>query len=204
MAFLPRHRPSPAMVVGVVALFVALSGASFAAVSATIGSTQIIDNSVLSRDIHDNTLRSVDIADGTVGANDLAAGLLPWGYSTFKDSFQLTTAANALVPVARLDLPAGAYVIFAKLFTGVPVALGGFAESVKCELVAGGDFDQGFATHDAVTPYTSISLNVAHQFSAAGTAALNCGHVFTNGKTTLGFVKISAVRVATLSNVASP
>src|SRR5262245_59053254 len=137
MASPRRRRPSPAIVVASLALFVALSGASFAAASLTIGSSQIIDNSILSRDVHDNGLKSVDIADGSLRASDLTPGLVGAGFSTFKDSFQLTTAANVVVPVAHLDVPAGIYVIVAKLYTGVP--LSGLNETVRCDLVAGAD-----------------------------------------------------------------
>jgi hypothetical protein len=192
------------MVVAALALLVALSGSSYAAMSQRIGSAQIIDNSVRSRDIRDGTVRSVDVLDGSLSADDFAPGLLPAGFSVFKDSFQLTTAANVLVPVARLDVPAGSYVAVAKLYTTVPVAHSGFAETVQCRLTAGADFDQTFVTHDAVTAFGTVALNVVHQFTAPGSISLGCGHVFTNGQTTLQFVKVSALRVASLSNTASP
>src|SRR5687768_1121308 len=47
--------PSPALVIACVALFVALSGAAYAA--ATIGSSDIIDGSIRNRDFKDGTLR---------------------------------------------------------------------------------------------------------------------------------------------------
>ena len=74
-----RLRPSPAMLVAVVALFVALGGVGYAAT--TIGSEEIRNNSVqsvdvknddlLSRDIKDDTVLSRDIKDDTVLSRDI-------------------------------------------------------------------------------------------------------------------------------------
>ena len=44
----------------------------------------------------------------------------PAAFSTFKDSFTLTTPAAQSVTVARLRVPAGRYVVVAKLFLGPP------------------------------------------------------------------------------------
>ena len=189
-----HRRPTPSTVIALLALFVALGGTSYATVKLQIGSAQIVDNSILSRDIHDGTLR----------APDFATNLLPAGFSVFKDNFQLTTQANVLMPVAHLDLPAGSYVIVAKLYAGVPVAQQGFLETVRCDLVAGTDFDRAFYDHDARTAFGVLSLNVVHQFASAGSVSLNCGHAFVNGSTTLNFIKITAIRVASLSNAPSP
>ncbi len=77
-----RLRPSPAMLVAVVALFVALGGVGYAAT--TIGSEEIRNNSVqsvdvknddlLSRDIKDDTVLSRDITDDTVLSRDITDG----------------------------------------------------------------------------------------------------------------------------------
>lgn len=65
---LPRLRkPSPSLGVSVVALVVAMSGTSYAAM--TIGS----------RDVQDNSLRSVDIKDGTLRQKDFRDGVLASG-----------------------------------------------------------------------------------------------------------------------------
>ena len=77
-----RLRPSPAMLVAVAALFVALGGVGYAAT--TIGSEEIRNNSVqsvdvknddlLSRDIKDDTVLSRDITDDTVLSRDITDG----------------------------------------------------------------------------------------------------------------------------------
>jgi hypothetical protein len=190
------------MVVAVLALFVALGGSSYAAMRIQIGSAQIIDNSVQSRDIRNNDVRSVDIRDGSLHANDFAPGLLPSAYSTFKDSVTLRTGANQLVTVAQLNVPAGKYAIFAKLFMGPPFS--GLNEAVRCELIAGVDFDRTQVNHDAEIAFAALSLEVVHEFPTAGSVSLNCGQLFTPGATSLGFVKITAVGVASLTNTPSP
>lgn len=67
-------KPTPAFVVAVTALFVALGGTSYAVTQ--IGSADIKDNSVLSRDVKDGTIRSTDIKNGSVYSADIADGSL--------------------------------------------------------------------------------------------------------------------------------
>jgi hypothetical protein len=74
-----RLRPSPAMLVAVAALFVALGSVGYAAT--TIGSEEIRNNSLqsvdvknddlLSRDIHDGTILSRDVTDDTILSRDV-------------------------------------------------------------------------------------------------------------------------------------
>ena len=64
-----RLRPSPAMLVAVVALFVALGGVGYAAT--TIGSEEIRNNSVQSVDVKNDDLQSRDIKDDTVLSRDI-------------------------------------------------------------------------------------------------------------------------------------
>jgi hypothetical protein len=62
----PTRRPSPALVVACLALFVALSGVGYAA--ATIGSAQIKNNSVKSADIKNGGIASKDLSSSTISA----------------------------------------------------------------------------------------------------------------------------------------
>ncbi len=62
-------KPSPAMLVALAALFVALGGSSYAALS--VGSEQIVDNSVRSVDLRNNDVRSEDIRNGTIRGIDM-------------------------------------------------------------------------------------------------------------------------------------
>jgi hypothetical protein len=59
MSHLKRHLPSPAMVVAIVALFVALGGAAYAGVT-------LSNNSVRSKTIVNGQVKTVDLANGAV------------------------------------------------------------------------------------------------------------------------------------------
>jgi len=72
-----RTRPSPALVVAVAALVVALGGTSYAA--GMIGSADIKDNSIRSKDIRSDAVKGSDVRDGSLKAKDFKAGSLPAG-----------------------------------------------------------------------------------------------------------------------------
>ena len=68
--FLRDHRPSPAMVVASIALLVALSGTSIAAVAnvplLSVGTPQLKSNAVISAKVKNRTLLAVDFKQGQV------------------------------------------------------------------------------------------------------------------------------------------
>jgi hypothetical protein len=63
------RRPSPAFVLALIALIVALSGTGYAATKIT--SKDVKNNSLTGADIKNNSLRGADIRNGTVGPADL-------------------------------------------------------------------------------------------------------------------------------------
>jgi len=63
---LARRRPTPALILACLALFVALGGTSYAVATGSIGSSQIRDGSVRSIDVKDHGLRGLDLARDTV------------------------------------------------------------------------------------------------------------------------------------------
>jgi len=65
MSRIVRWRPSPALVISCIALFVALGGVGYAA--ATIGSAQIKNNSIRGKDIRNGTIRSRDVRKNALG-----------------------------------------------------------------------------------------------------------------------------------------
>jgi hypothetical protein len=69
-----KLRPSPALVVAVLALVVAMTGTSYAAVK--IGSAQIKNNSIKSLDVKDQSLTGKDVQDGSLAAADVQDGSL--------------------------------------------------------------------------------------------------------------------------------
>lgn len=66
-----KFRPSPALVISCLALFLALAGSAFAAKTASVSSRQIVDGTVRTVDLRDNAVNSPKIANATVTADDL-------------------------------------------------------------------------------------------------------------------------------------
>jgi hypothetical protein len=64
-------RPSPALAISCVALFLTLAGTAFAAPKFLVRSAQIVDATVRTVDLRDNAVSSPKIADAAVTANDL-------------------------------------------------------------------------------------------------------------------------------------
>ncbi len=70
------RRPSPALVISVVALIVALSGSAVAARYVISSSAQIRNGAVTGADVRNRSLHGGDLADGTVTARQIKSGLL--------------------------------------------------------------------------------------------------------------------------------
>jgi hypothetical protein len=75
-----EKRPTPAMVIALIALFVTLGGTAIALPRASVGSRAILDNSVTGFDIKNNSVRSRDIRDNAVqgiDVNESTLGTVP-------------------------------------------------------------------------------------------------------------------------------
>jgi len=81
--------PSPAMIVACVALFVALSGVSYALATGSIGTREIANGSILNRDFKDGTLRGQEFKPDSLGPNAIKEQVL--------DSTKFKAVNNALV-----------------------------------------------------------------------------------------------------------
>jgi hypothetical protein len=66
------RRPSPALLISCLALFLALAGSALALPQNTVRSAQIVDGTIRTVDIRDEAVRSAKIADQSLGAVDLA------------------------------------------------------------------------------------------------------------------------------------
>jgi len=85
------RRPSPALVVALISLFVSLSGVVYAA--ATIGSAEIKNNSIKGKDVRDDNLTGADLDENTLGKVPKAAQA---DHATTADSAtKADTATNA-------------------------------------------------------------------------------------------------------------
>lgn len=66
-----KFRPSPAMIVSCVALFLALVGTAFAAPKFAVRSAQIVNATIRTVDLRDEAVKSAKVANGTLTADDL-------------------------------------------------------------------------------------------------------------------------------------
>jgi hypothetical protein len=100
----------------------------------------------------------------------------------------------AQTTLTSLSIPAaGNYVVWAKGF-----ATGGAANTnVTCQLVAGTDTDQT-QTYSQAGQGFSFALLVVHNFTAAGTADLQCATAGTS--VTANQLRIAAIKVNTLTS----
>jgi hypothetical protein len=66
-----RNRPSPSMVVALLALFVSLGGVSYGVATGSIDGRELKNDTVRSRDLRNNDVRGKDLRRGTVASSDL-------------------------------------------------------------------------------------------------------------------------------------
>ena len=89
-----RHRPSPAMVVALIALFVAMGGVSYGVATGTIDSREIKNNSVRSRDLRNHSVTGKDIRQNSLGGAEIKESSLGQVPSAAR-SGSATSATNA-------------------------------------------------------------------------------------------------------------
>jgi len=100
-----RRRPSPALVISMIALFVSLSGVSYGVATGSIDSREIKNNEVRSldirnneirtRDLRNNEVRGIDIRNSTIQGRDVALNTLT-GDDVREDSLgKVPSAATA-------------------------------------------------------------------------------------------------------------
>jgi hypothetical protein len=71
-----RRRPSPALVISLIALFVSLGGVSYGVATGFIDSREIKNNDVRTRDLRNNDVRGLDIRSSTILGSDVAGNTL--------------------------------------------------------------------------------------------------------------------------------
>ena len=76
MRHILKRRPSPAMVVALIALFIALGGVSYGVATGSINSREIKNSTVRSKDLRNNDIRGKDVRASTIGGSDVAANTL--------------------------------------------------------------------------------------------------------------------------------
>ncbi|HKN94941.1 MAG TPA: hypothetical protein VJU60_11460 [Thermoleophilaceae bacterium] len=95
MKWLPRRRPSPALIISLIALFVALGGTGYAAVHLgknTVGTRQLKKNAVTSAKVKNGSLTGADIRAGSISGSSINLGAL----GTVPSATNAVNAANAV------------------------------------------------------------------------------------------------------------
>jgi hypothetical protein len=186
--------PSPALVISIVALCVALGGSAYAATQIT--SKNIKNGTIQNVDIKSGTIQSAKLSKGlqnvlskntgaSNGASSVAAGAAGQAYEAIRKAGPENVPANTIVTVATMTVPAGAYVVTSNAvmtaFTGTtnPVeALFGSNGSLtgSCTLDAGGVTQQSLQTivvNDRQTPAT-LGMQLTRTVGAPMDIKLNC------------------------------
>ncbi len=106
-----------------------------------------------------------------------------------------------LATIARLNLPAGSYAIFAKLMLSNEFG----NVRIGCRLSAGTDFDDaGLVVEESLFPFVpyldTLNLSVVHHFTDPGAVTLSCESLAPNETTQYRNVKIIAVQGSSISN----
>jgi hypothetical protein len=139
-------RPSPALAIACIALFVALGGVSYGLATGSIDSREIADNtirskdirnnSVYTRDIRNNDVRDIDIRNGTVKGRDVAKSTITGDNINMAKLGQVPDAA-ALGGVAAKDYALAAEPVHLVGTTGEPPFRAGFSASGGADLAPG-------------------------------------------------------------------
>jgi hypothetical protein len=205
------------MVIACTALLVALTGTSIAAVQAlpknSVGSAQLKSNAVTAAKIASNAVTAAKIASNAVGNSEIAgsavtaakvkdASLVAADFGAGQlagDAYARFLNGPVAVPgssttIASLAIPqTGNYLIWGKAYVTAPLT-----SDVTCLLQAGTDVDQSVTSLRPGAPSGAIAVMVAHNFTAAGSVDFKCEGSIPGAA--VNFVKISAIRVASLSN----
>jgi hypothetical protein len=111
-----RRRPSPALVISMIALFVSLSGVSYGVATGFIDSREIKNNEIRSldirnnqvrtRDLRNNEVRGIDIRNSTVQGRDIALNTVT-GEDVKEDTLGKVPSATAADSAASAESVGG-------------------------------------------------------------------------------------------------
>jgi hypothetical protein len=197
-----RSHVSFANIVAMIALFVALSGTSYAV--SKVGAKDIRKNAVRAKHIKSKQVRSKHIKNRSIRSEDLAPGLI--GTTLQSSAGQVRRdagpegvgASQSYTPVATLaGLEPGSYVLLAKTNQSASE----FTEG-RCRLSAGDDYDDSNRGLRPQGTPEAHSLQLVHGFASGGSVVLACRA--PKGTWSAADSKIIAIRVANAaSNVVS-
>jgi hypothetical protein len=178
-----RRRPSPALVISMLALFVSLSGVSYGVATGFIDSREIKNNEIRSidirnnqvrtRDLRNNEVRGIDIRNSTVQGRDIALNTVT-GEDVKEDTLQkvpsalladsATTADGVktlqIIPVTTLA--EGATPV--TLATHGPLTLSGECATGEIARLTVSTTENDSAATGTSTPVTATPVYSAHGF----------------------------------------
>lgn len=186
-------RVSPSLVISIIALFVALGGASYAAIkipknsvgtkqlkkkavgtkqlkAGAVGSGQLKALSVTGAKLGNDAVDSAKVKNGSLRLEDFEPGQLESNaYVGVKEASPLVSIGTSSAPVVTTDtgLPAGNYLIFARLNV---VGGSSGASSVTCSIA--GDAAQAVTIDNNTN--VALSLSGSALWVTGGAAALFC------------------------------
>ena len=121
MKYMLRRRPSPALVISCIALFVSLGGVSYGVATGYIDSREIRNNTITSGDVRNNTLRTFDIRNNEVRGFDIRNSTIQGRDVAFDTLTGSDIAESSLVLPASLRRSSPASVRSNR--TGVPIQM---------------------------------------------------------------------------------
>lgn len=209
MRFIERFKASPALVVASIALLVALTGTSVAAVQQvlprnSVGAKHVKKNAITTKKIRNGTLLRADFKRGQL-PRGLRGPAGPAGQRGPSDVRQIAdgtaTAWSATFATQRsLSLPVGSWLVSATLAADSNAAAG-TTQTCQCRLSVGGTVvDQVELTLGGSTESSeraAITLQGGRTLAAAGTADLQCQ---STGTGSVLHPSITAIQVATLTS----
>ena len=88
-------RPSPALVIACIALFISLGGVSYGLATGFVSSREIRNETIRTQDLRNNDIRAIDIRNSTIRSRDVALNTLTGSDIAESKLGQVPSAANA-------------------------------------------------------------------------------------------------------------
>lgn len=215
----PRRRlPSPAMIVALVALVLALGGTGYAAVvlpKNSVGAPQLKKSSVTAKKIRGGAITSAKIKDRSLLARDFKSGQLlagpqgapgPQGVPGPSNAYYAVQTGNATLAadgaqaaVATVSLPAGSYTFSSQSYV-FRSSSSGDSDQVICYLLSGGTVLGGYPSQISPEPTADLAFFAAATLPAAATVQLTCRQILQPPDTADTLVIIGSRVLATRVN----
>ena len=209
-------RPSPALVVALLALIVALGGTSYAAAKLpknSVGSKQVKNSSLQAKDIAPGAIGQTSIAPGAIGATSIAPGVIGEKSNVY---YGIARAQKTIIGSVGVDtpyvtlsgLPAGTYLLTAHLtlvkFDAPDTIARCGIKAAGTDSGAGGDGNRSAAALGPGNASVVVPLTTSLTITSPSTfdAQLYCWQDGTNVKMEEG--RLIAQRVDSVSVSAGP